>query len=150
LALTRQKLPVLDRKKYLPADGLHRGAYTIVEASAGKPDVVLIASGSEVIVALGAAELLEKQGIATRVVSMPCWEFFAEQEEAYRAHVIPRSVRLRAAVEAAGSFGWERWVGEDGLVIGLNRYGASAPVEVVMKNFGFSPENVAARIREKL
>ena len=150
LALTRQKLSVIDRSKYASAEGLHRGAYILAEAESGKPDVVIIATGSEVGVALSARDVLQAKSIKTRVVSMPCWEFFARQEAAYRESVIPRSARLRVAVEAAVSFGWERWVGEDGLIIGIDRYGASAPFEVSMKNFGFTPENVAQRILERL
>jgi transketolase len=150
LALTRQKLPILDRKKYAPAAGLHRGAYVLAEAPGGKPDVVLIGTGSEVSVALAAQEQLGAAGVPARVVSMPCWEFFEQQDREYRESVVPRSVRLRVAIEAAVPFGWERWVGEDGLVIGLDRYGASAPYEVLMKNFGFTGESVAARVRERL
>jgi transketolase len=150
LALTRQKLSVIDRSKYASAEGLQRGAYILAEAESGKPDVVIIANGSEVGVALSARDALQAKGIKTRVVSMPCWEFFARQEAAYRESVIPRSTRLRVAVEAAASFGWERWVGEDGLIIGTDRYGASAPFEVSMKNFGFTPENVAQKILERL
>jgi transketolase len=150
LALTRQKLPVIDRSKYASAEGLHRGAYILAEAESGKPDVVIIATGSEVGVALSARDMLQAKSIKTRVVSMPCWEFFARQEAAYHESVIPRSARLRVAVEAAVSFGWERWVGEDGLIIGIDRYGASAPFEVSMRNFGFSPENVAQKILERL
>ena len=111
---------------------------------------MLIASGSEVSVALAARDLLQFKGIQTRVVSMPCWEFFSDGSAEYRASVIPRSARLRVAVEAATPFGWERWVGEDGLIIGLNRYGASAPYETIMKNFGFTAESVAQRIMERL
>ena len=150
LALTRQKLPVIDRTKFASAEGLHQGAYILAEADGGKPDVVLIASGSEVSVALAARDLLQFKGIQTRVVSMPCWEFFSAGSAEYRASVIPRSARLRVAVEAATPFGWERWVGEDGLIIGLNRYGASAPYETIMKNFGFTAESVAQRIMERL
>ena len=150
LALTRQKLPVIDRTKYAPAGGLHRGAYILAEATSGKPEVLIIATGSEVSVALGARELLQSKGLQTRVVSMPCWEFFSAQDPAYRQMVIPRSARLRVAVEAAVSFGWERWVGEDGLIIGLDRYGASAPYEVIMENLGFTPGGVAQRILQRL
>jgi transketolase len=150
LALTRQKLPVIDRSKYASAEGLHRGGYILAEAKSGKPDVVIIATGSEVGVALSAREVLEAKTIRTRVVSMPCWEFFSSQDKAYRESVIPRSARLRVAVEAATSFGWERWVGEDGLIIGIDHYGASAPFEVAMKNFGFTAENVAQKVLERL
>ena len=135
LALTRQKLPVIDRSKYASAEGLHRGAYVLAETKSGKPDVVIIATGSEVTVALSARDVLEAKTIQTRVVSMPCWEFFSEQEPAYRESVIPRSARLRVALEAATPFGWERWVGEDGLIIGIDHYGASAPYRGLDEKF---------------
>ncbi len=150
LALTRQKIPVIDRTRFASAAGLHRGAYVLAEAEGGNPEVVIIATGSEVSVALGARDLLHGKGIPTRVVSMPCWEFFSAQTAAYRESVIHRKARLRVSLEAAVSFGWERWVGEDGLIIGLDRFGASAPYEVLMKEFGFTPEKVAERILSRL
>ena len=150
LALTRQKLPIIDRTKHAAADGLHRGAYVLAEAEGGTPEVVIIGTGSEVIVVLGARDLLQAKGVPTRVVSMPCWEFFSAQTSEYRESVIPRRVRLRVSVEAGVPFGWERWVGEDGLIIGLDRFGASAPYEVLMKEFGFTPEKVAERILSRL
>jgi len=150
LALTRQKLPIIDRKKFAPAQGLHRGAYILAEAEGGTPEVIIIATGSEVNPSLGAREILQTKGIRTRVVSMPSWEIFAAQETAYRESVIPKNARLRVSVEAAVSFGWERWVGEDGLMIALDRFGASAPFEVLMKEFGFTAEGIAERILERL
>lgn len=150
LFLSRQKLPVIDRTSFAPAGGVHRGAYVLAEAQGGRPDVILIASGSEVVVALQARELLQTRQVKTRVVSMPCWEFFKMQDPAYRESVITRSVRLRVSIEAGVSFGWERWVGEDGLIIGLDRFGASAPYETLMKEFGFTAENVAQKVLERL
>jgi transketolase len=150
LLLSRQKLPLIDRKSFAPADGLHRGAYVLAEAQGGSPDVILIATGSEVVVALQARDLLQARQVRTRVVSMPCCEFFAMQDPEYRQSVITRSARLRVSVEAGVSFGWERWVGEDGLIIGLDRFGASAPYETLMKEFGFTAENVAQRVLERL
>ena len=150
LLLTRQKLPLIDRKSLAPADRLHRGAYVLAEAQDGSPDVILIATGSEVVVALQARDLLQARQVKTRVVSMPCWEFFEMQDPAYHQSVITRSARLRVSVEAGVSFGWERWVGEDGLVIGLDRFGASAPYETLMKEFGFTAENVAQKVLERL
>jgi len=150
LALTRQKLPIIDRTRYAPASGLHCGAYVLAESEGGAPDVVIIATGSEVSPSLGAREILQSKGITTRVVSMPSWEFFSLQPAEYRESVIPKSARLRVSVEAAVSFGWERWVGEDGLIIGLDRFGASAPYEVLMKEFGFTPEKVAERVLSRL
>ena len=150
LLLTRQKVPAIDRTSPASAEGLHRGAYVLAEAEGGKPEVIIIATGSEVHVALGARDLTQTKGIPTRVVSMPCWEFFSAQPLAYRQSVIPRSARLRVSVEAATTFGWERWVGDDGLTIGMDHYGASAPYEVLMREFGFTPESVAGRILERL
>ena len=150
LLLSRQKLPVINRSSFASAEGLHRGAYVLAEAQGGGPDVVLIATGSEVAVALQARELLQTANVKTRVVSMPCWEFFEAQDEAYRRSVIPHSARLRVSIEAGVSFGWERWVGEDGLMISLDRFGASAPYETLMKEFGFTGENVAQRVLERL
>jgi transketolase len=146
LALSRQDLPPIDRDAFAKADGLHRGAYVLADAGA-PPEVLLIASGSEVWVALGAREQLQADGIPTRVVSMPCWELFEEQDQAYRDEVLPPRVRARLSVEAAATFGWSRWVGEDGESIGIDRFGASAKGEVVLQQLGFTPDNVAARAR---
>ncbi len=150
LALTRQKLPIIDRSRYAPATGLIRGAYVLADADGGKPDVVVVATGSEVIPALGARDLLQAKGIKTRIVSMPSWEFFAAQDSAYRESVIPKAAKLRVSVEAAVTFGWQRWVGEDGLSIGLDRFGASAPYETLMKEFGFTADGIVDRILKRL
>jgi len=156
LALTRQNLPPIDRDTHAKADGLHRGAYVLADAGAGAlqpggtgapPELVLIASGSEVWVALGARERLEADGIPTRVVSMPCWELFEEQDQAYRDEVLPPEVRARLSVEAGATFGWARWVGEDGESLGIDHYGASAKGELVLEKFGFTADNVASRAR---
>jgi transketolase len=143
LALTRQALPPLDD---VPADGVERGAYVLRDVGVGpdrEPDVVLIGTGSEVQHCLGAAEELAAQGTAVRVVSMPSWERFAAQEAAYRDRVLPPTVRARVAVEAAATFGWERWVGDAGAVVGLDRFGASAPGPRLFEEFGFTAANVA-------
>ena len=143
IALTRQGLPPLGDK---PADAVERGAYvlcTIGDADADVPDVVLIGTGSEVQRCLGAAEALATDGFTVRVVSMPSWEQFAAQDRAYRDQVLPPSVRARVAVEAGRSFGWERWVGDAGAVVGLDRFGASAPAEHLFEKFGFTAANVA-------
>jgi transketolase len=158
LALTRQDLPPIDRDRHADASGLHRGAYVLADAEPspggaqgrGTPELLLIATGSEVWVALEARERLQADGIATRVVSMPCWELFAEQDQGYRDEVLPPAVRARVAVEAAASFGWERWIGEDGEMIGVDRFGASAPGATVLENYGFTPDNVADRARRLL
>jgi transketolase len=147
LALTRQNLPPIDRDALAKADGLHRGAYVLADASTAAPEMVLIATGSEVWVALGAREQLEADGIPTRVVSMPCWELFEEQDQAYRDEVLPPAVRARLSVEAGATFGWARWVGEDGESLGIDHFGASAKGELVLEKFGFTADNVAARAR---
>jgi len=144
LLLTRQKLSVLDRSTLPPAESLRRGAYVLAD-SAGRPDIILIASGSEVEVALDARGRLAEQGIKARVVSMPSWELFERQSPEYRAEVLPPEVTARLAVEAAVPLGWERYVGLQGDVVGLNRFGASAPYQVLFEQFGFSGENVALR-----
>jgi len=142
LVLTRQKLPVLDRQTLAPASGVARGAYVLAEAGGTVPDVILIATGSEVSVALEAHQRLVRDGIRSRIVSMPSWELFEAQPKAYRDTVLPPSVRARVGVEAATPFGWERYVGPEGAIIGVNRFGASAPGPVVMREFGFTPEHV--------
>jgi len=152
LALTRQGVPVLD-PALVPDDAVERGAYVLRDgASPGGrvPQVVLLATGSEVHPTLRAAELLEREGVAARVVSMPCLDRFAEQDRRVRDAVLPPACRARVAVEAASPLGWERWVGEDGEVIGMTTFGASAPAEVMFEEFGFAPERIAARAREVL
>ena len=152
LCLTRQGLPVLDRagdSGLADASGLHRGGYVLAEAERGsaqvEPDIILIASGSEVHPALEARDLLAHQDVAARVVSMPCFELFEEQEESYRLEVLPPGVRARLSVEAGVSFGWERYVGDEGEMVAIDRFGASAPGARNMKEFGFTGENIAAR-----
>jgi transketolase len=152
LALTRQGLPPLGDK---PAGGVERGAYVLRDVvpddrEAGTPDVVLIGTGSEVQLCLGAAEQLAAEGVSSRVVSMPSWERFAAQDQGYRDEVLPPDVRARVAVEAAVPFGWERWVGDAGVIIGMERFGASAPAEVLFERFGFTPDRVADAAREAL
>ena len=145
LILTRQKLPIIDRARYAAADQLVRGAYILSDVE-GTPDLVLIATGSEVSLALQAQEkLAAEHDIRARVVSMPCWELFEEQSEEYRDHVLPRNVQSRLSLEAGASLGWHRWVGDRGGCIAVDRFGASAPGPEVMKHYGFSPENVVAR-----
>jgi transketolase len=146
-ALSRQGLPILDPKA-VPDDAIERGAYVLAEASDGTPEVILIATGSEVGLCLAARDLLEGDGIPTRMVSMPCAERFVEQDDGYRDSVLPREVRARVAVEAASPLGWDRFVGEQGAIIGMNTFGASAPAKDVFAYFGFTPENVAKRARE--
>ena len=147
LVLSRQKLPVLDAAA---ARGTARGAYVVADAPDGKPRALLLGTGAEVHVALAAQKLLAGEGVATRVVSMPCWELFAEQDAAYRASVLPASVRTRVSVEAGVTLGWERWLGDGGQAVGLDRYGASAPGEVNLEKLGFTAENVARHVRTLL
>jgi transketolase len=142
LALSRQKLSTLDRSEVAPAEGALRGAYTLWQSGEGTPDVILLATGSEVSLAYDAATTMDAN---VRVVSMPCWELFAEQPADYRDDVLPPDVRARLSIEAGISFGWERWVGEDGSSIAIDRFGASAPGSEVLERLGFTVENVAAR-----
>ncbi|CAA9507118.1 MAG: Transketolase [uncultured Solirubrobacterales bacterium] len=149
LALSRQGLPVLD-PELVPADAVERGAYVLRDGSRPEPDAVLMATGSEVHPCLAAAELLEGEGIATRVVSMPCPERFAEGDREERDSILPPACRARVAVEAASPFGWHRWVGEDGDVVAMETFGASAPAKVLFEEFGFAPEQIAERARAVL
>jgi len=150
LVLSRQALPTIDRKKYAPASGVQKGAYVLADASDGKPAVVMLATGSEVGLCLQAYEQLGKEGIKTRVVSMPSWEIFDQQDQAYRESVIPPSITARVAVEQASTFGWERWVGLDGAIIAMSTFGASAPLKELQKKFGFTLENVVNTVKSQI
>ncbi len=150
LILSRQKLPIIDRTGFASAEGLHRGAYILAEAPQGTPEALILATGSEIHIALAAYEKLVRQGVAVRVVSMPSWEVFEAQEADYREEVLPAKVKARIAVEAAVPMGWERYVGLEGRVIGIERFGTSAPGAVVLEKFGFTPETVAAAVVEML
>ncbi len=150
LALSRQPLPTLDRSKYAPASGVARGAYVLADAPGGDPEVILIASGSEVSLAIAAHEELTAEGIRSRVVSMPSWEIFEQQPEEYRENVLPAEVAARVSVEEASTFGWERYVGSSGRMIGMNTFGASAPLKELQRKFGFEPGRVAEDARELL
>jgi transketolase len=150
LILSRQALPTLDRSVLAPASGVARGAYVLAEASSGRPDVILLATGSEVHLALEARDELEAEGTAARVVSMPCWELFDRQPQEYRDQVLPREVRARVAVEQASTLGWDRYVGDGGAVIGMHTFGASAPLKQLLTKFGFTPEKVAQAARERV
>jgi transketolase len=150
LALTRQGLPVIDRSKYASAEGLTRGGYILADARRKAPEIILIASGSEVPVALEACEKLTAEGIAARVVSLPSWDIFEQQSQEYRDEVLPPGVTACLAIEAAVPLGWERYVGTKGAVIGITRFGASAPYKVLAEKFGFTAANVMRRARELL
>jgi len=147
LVLSRQALPTFDRSKGGAATGVERGAYVLAEAEGGKPDVLLLGTGSEVAMAMTAREQLAKSGIHARVVSMPCWELFEEQDAAYRESVLPAAVTARVSVEAAAALGWDRYVGPKGTILAMHSFGASAPIKDVQKHFGFTPENVAEAAR---
>jgi transketolase len=153
LSLSRQKVALIDRKRFADAKGLHRGAYILAEAEskAGRPAsprLIIISTGSEVGLAMQTREQLNASGIPTRVVSMPCWEFFDEQSEKYRQEVLPAKVTARFAIEAGVSQGWARYVGEGGGTLTVDRFGASAPAEDVFRDYGFTVENAVARARE--
>jgi len=150
LVLSRQALPTLDRSVFAPASGVARGGYVLAEADGGTPEVILLATGSEVQLALAARDELQAGGIATRVVSLPCWELFDRQPQEYRDQVIPPSVRARIAVEQASTLGWDRYVGDGGAVIGMHTFGASAPLKQLLTKFGFTPDQVAQVARERL
>jgi len=150
LVLTRQDVPVLDRSRYAPADGLRRGAYVLADAPNGKPELILIASGSEVALIAGAAERLQAEGIAVRCVSMPSWELFDATPQAERDVVLPPSVGARLAIEAGVAQGWHRYVDDAGDVLSVETFGASAPGNEILENYGFTVDNVCTRARRVL
>jgi transketolase len=147
LVLTRQTVPIFDRSRYASAEGLRKGGYVLADCE-GEPELILIATGSEVQLALGAHETLIGEGIRSRVVSLPCWEIFERQDAAYRDEVLPPAVTARVAIEEASTMGWERWVGTEGAIIGMTTFGQSAPFADVEAEFGFTPEHVAEVARE--
>ena len=150
LALSRQPLPTLDRAKYASAAGVAKGAYVLADDPGKNPEVILIASGSEVSLAVQAHEKLVAEGIRSRVVSMPSWDVFEHQPKEYRDSVLPPSVKARLAIEQASTFGWERYVGDAGRVIGMKTFGASAPLKELQKKFGFEPDRVVSTVKEML
>jgi len=150
LALSRQPLPTLDRTKYAPASGVAKGAYVLADAPGGNPEAIIIASGSEVSLAVEAHEKLLAEGIRSRVVSMPSWEIFEHQPRDYRDSVLPPNVKTRVAVEQASTFGWERYVGTADHVIGMKTFGASAPLKELQRKFGFEPAQVVAAVKQQL
>jgi transketolase len=150
LILTRQAVPTFDRHRYAAASGVARGGYILAEAPGGQPEVILIATGSEVAPCLIAQEALASETIAARVVSLPSWELFDAQDQAYREQVLPAAVKARVSVEAGSTRGWERYVGAGGAAIGLHEFGASAPAKDLMKHFGFTPEKIAAAAKAQV
>jgi transketolase len=150
IALSRQPLPTFDRGKYASAAGVARGAYVMAESPGGPPEIILIASGSEVSLIVDAHEELSSQGIRSRVVSMPSWDIFEHQPQSYRESVLPPEVKARIAVEQGSVLGWDRYVGVGGQVIGMKTFGASAPLKELQRKFGFEPERVVAAAKELL
>jgi transketolase len=150
LVLTRQDVPVLDRERYASAEGLRRGGYVLADADGGDPEAILIATGSEVALALSAHEELSEEGIRSRVVSLPCWEIFDRQDQAYRDEVLPPAVTARVSVEEASTIGWDRYVGSGGAKVGMHTFGTSAPLKDVQTKFGFTPDRVAEVAKELL
>ncbi len=142
LVLSRQALPTFDRTRYGAASGVARGGYILADTP-DRPDVILIGTGSEVAPCVAAADILKRKNIAARVVSLPSWELFDQQDETYREGVLPKAVLARVSVEAASTFGWERYTGMDGAMIGMHRFGASAPGPALMKKFGFTADHIA-------
>jgi transketolase len=149
LVLSRQNVPTLDRSQYASAEGLHKGAYILKEASA-EPKVILMATGSELQLIVKAQEVLEAEGVPTRIISFPSWEIFARQSAEYRASVLPRGVKAKVAVEAGSSFGWDRWIGEDGGTVTIDTFGSSAPSALNMEKFGFTVDNVVKTAKSLL
>jgi transketolase len=150
LILTRQAVPTLDRNKLAPASGLVHGAYVLADPPDGSPEVLLLATGSEVALCLEAFQQLQREGIKARVVSMPSWELFDDQPQDYQETVLPPKVRARVSVEQASVFGWAKYVGARGHSIGMRSFGASAPLKALLKHFGFTPERVVEAAKEQL
>jgi transketolase len=150
LILTRQPLPTLDRTRFASASGLSRGAYVLADAPDGKPQVILMGSGSEVILCIDAYEKLKREGVAARVVSMPSWELFEQQDQSYRDSVLPPDITARVSVEMDSLIGWDRYVGSTGAKVGMNTFGSSAPLKDLLRKFGFTPTSVLAAAREQI
>jgi transketolase len=150
LILTRQAVPTLDRTRYASASGLARGAYVLADAEDGKPAVLLLATGSEVALCVAAHEQLKKEGISSRVVSMPSWEVFEHQSQEYQDEVLPPEILARVAVEEASNFGWERYTGMGGRTIAMHCFGLSAPAKIVAQRFGFEPGHIVAAAKEQI
>jgi transketolase len=150
LVLSRQALPTVDRSKYAPASGVAKGGYILADAQGGKPDVILIGTGSELQWCVAAYEKLSAEGIKARVVSMPSTDIFDAQEDAYKKSVLPPAVKARVSVEAGSVFGWERYVGTEGAIIGMTTFGASAPLKDLMKKYGFTVDHVIQAAKDVL
>jgi transketolase len=148
--LTRQGVPTFDRTQYAPAAGAAKGAYILADAPDGKPDVILLGTGSEVSLCVTAYEQLKSEGVKARVVSMPSWDIFEKQSADYKKQVLPPGVKARVSVEAASTFGWSQYVGPTGKMIGMHRFGASAPIKDLLKKFGFTTDKVVEAAREAI
>ena len=149
LVLSRQPLPTLDRSQYASAEGVAQGAYVVADAEGGQPQVILMATGSELGLAMQAYEQLKGEGVRARVVSMPCWELFEEQDEAYKQSVLPDEVLGRVAIEQAGPLGWERYIGRKGASVTMSTFGASAPIGKLQAKYGYTVENVVKLAKEQ-
>jgi len=150
MVLSRQAAPTLDRAKYAAASGVAKGGYVLADAPGGKPDVILIGTGTELSLCVDAYEKLKAEGISARVVSLPCVELFDEQDAAYKESVLPSSVTARVSVEMASTFGWERYTGLKGKIIGMRSFGASAPLKDLLKKFGFNVDAVVSAAKSLL
>jgi transketolase len=150
LVLTRQAVPTLDRTKYAPPSGLARGAYVLADPPGGDPEVILIGTGSEVSLCVEAYEQLKSEGVRARVVSMPSWELFDDQDQAYRNSVLPQAVKARVSVDVASDFGWSKYTGCEGHNLCVECFGASAPINQLLKKFGFGVENVVAAAKSQI
>jgi transketolase len=150
LVLTRQNVPTLDREKFSKAEGLHKGAYVLADLGKGKPEIILMATGSEVELIVKAGEKLAEEGVNVRLVSFPCWSFFEEQPQSYRDTVLDPGIEKRIAIEAGVSLGWERWVGPKGTIIGVDKYGASAPYEKIFEEYGLTADQVYKKAKALL
>jgi transketolase len=148
--LSRQALPTFDRARYAPASGVSRGAYILADADDGRPAVILIGTGSEVALCVDAYERLKTDGIPTRVVSMPSWELFEQQDQAYRDHILPPDIKARVSVEMGSVIGWDRYVGMAGARLGMHTFGSSAPLKDLLPTFGFTPEKVLAAAKDQI
>ena len=146
ILLSRQGVPTLSREKFNSAEGLHRGAYVLADLGEGAPEVILMATGTEVGLIVEAGEKLRSMGKRVRLVSFPSWELFAKQDQVYRDSVLPPAVKARISVEAGVTLGWQRWVGQHGLSIGVDRYGASAPYQTIYQKYGLTVENIVEQV----
>ncbi|MBM3137921.1 MAG: hypothetical protein FJZ98_07015 [Chloroflexi bacterium] len=150
LIFTRQNVPTLDREKFAKAEELHKGAYVLADLGNGQPDIILMATGSEVDLIVKAGEKLAEEGVNVRLVSFPCWSFYEQQPQSYRDAVLDPAIEKRIAVEAGVTLGWERWVGTKGEIMGVDKYGASAPYEKIFEEYGLTADHVYQKAKDLL